>query len=144
MVYIVGRNLLGHLSVPSAYTPSLFVDEQLLRKRIAELQDYRRLGILTASDASRYEKMRVERVSFTFDTCSLARHVIDTFDGNRWQAIGRRTVAFRGSHPPSPNALSGGIRMDASMILLRTEVKEEQTLTPTVISLAPVSCHRSI
>ncbi|KAI5452008.1 Transcriptional adapter ada2 [Naganishia albida] len=37
--------------------------EQLLRKRIAELQDYRRLGILTASDASRYEKMRVERAS---------------------------------------------------------------------------------
>ncbi|KAJ9109281.1 hypothetical protein QFC21_000610 [Naganishia friedmannii] len=37
--------------------------EQMLRKRIAELQDYRRLGILTASDASRYEKMKVERVS---------------------------------------------------------------------------------
>ncbi|KAJ9100114.1 hypothetical protein QFC19_005794 [Naganishia cerealis] len=37
--------------------------EQMLRKRIAELQDYRRLGILTASDASRYEKMRVERIS---------------------------------------------------------------------------------
>lgn len=35
----------------------------MLRKRIAELQDYRRLGILTASDASRYEKMKVERVS---------------------------------------------------------------------------------
>ncbi|KAJ9125622.1 hypothetical protein QFC22_000584 [Naganishia vaughanmartiniae] len=40
-------------------------DEQMLRKRIAELQDYRRLGILSASDASRYEKMKVERVSFT-------------------------------------------------------------------------------
>ncbi|GHJ85252.1 hypothetical protein NliqN6_1654 [Naganishia liquefaciens] len=37
--------------------------EQLLRKRIAELQEYRRLGILTASDASRYERMRTERVS---------------------------------------------------------------------------------
>lgn len=34
--------------------------------------------------------------------------------------------------------------MDASMILLRTAMKEEQTRTPTAISLAPVGSFESI
>lgn len=37
--------------------------EQTLRRRIAELQDYRRNGITTAADAQRFEKLRHDRVS---------------------------------------------------------------------------------
>lgn len=37
--------------------------EQTLRKKIAELQEYKRMGITTSSDAARYEKMKAERVS---------------------------------------------------------------------------------
>jgi len=46
---------------------SLFIevllDEQLLRKRITELQELRRLGITTLAEAETYEKARQYRVS---------------------------------------------------------------------------------
>jgi hypothetical protein len=38
-------------------------DEQTLRKKIAEIQDYRRNGITTVADAQRFDRLRNERVS---------------------------------------------------------------------------------
>jgi transcriptional adapter 2-alpha len=34
-----------------------------LRKRVAELQEYRKMGITTLADAERYEKEKATRVS---------------------------------------------------------------------------------
>jgi transcriptional adapter 2-alpha len=39
-------------------------DEQHLRKRIAELQEYRRAGITTGAEAEAYDVTRVARVSW--------------------------------------------------------------------------------
>jgi transcriptional adapter 2-alpha len=40
------------------------IDEQNLRKRITELQDYRRMGVTTAQEAEAYETAKAARVSF--------------------------------------------------------------------------------
>jgi hypothetical protein len=40
-------------------------DEQLLRKRITELQELRRLGITSLAEAETYEKARQYRVSIS-------------------------------------------------------------------------------
>jgi hypothetical protein len=42
--------------------PNSFTDEQLLRKRITELQELRRLGITSLAEAETYEKARQYRV----------------------------------------------------------------------------------
>ena len=43
----------------------LIVDEHNLRKRIAELQEFRRMGITTAAEAEAFEQARAARVSRT-------------------------------------------------------------------------------
>jgi hypothetical protein len=144
MVYIVSQHTPCLSSDRLADMPLRLLDEQLLRKRIAELQDYRRLGILTASDASRYEKMRVERVSRLLFFFKSDVPVAHTFDGNRWPATERLTAVSHGSHRPSPNALSGGLRTGKSMFLPGTAAKQERTLTPIEIYHAPVCCPRAI
>lgn len=37
-------------------------DEHMIRRRITELQEYRRQGITTAADAARYDTVKVQRV----------------------------------------------------------------------------------
>jgi hypothetical protein len=44
-------------------TLNSLTDEQLLRKRITELQELRRLGITSLAEAETYEKARQYRVS---------------------------------------------------------------------------------
>jgi hypothetical protein len=46
-------------------TLSSLADEQLLRKRITELQELRRLGITSLAEAETYEKARQYRVSIS-------------------------------------------------------------------------------
>jgi hypothetical protein len=144
MVYIVSQHTPCLSSDRLADMPLRLLDEQLLRKRITELQDYRRLGILTASDASRYEKMRVERVSCLLSFIESDVPVAHPFDGYRWPATERLIAVSHGSHRPSPNARSGGLRTDKSMFLPGTAAKQEQTLTPIEIYHAPVRCPRVI
>lgn len=38
------------------------IDEQVLRKRIQELQEYRRMGITTLAEAERYDRDKANRV----------------------------------------------------------------------------------
>lgn len=42
------------------------LDEALLRKRIQELQQYRRLGLSTSADIDKYELDLAKRVRFLF------------------------------------------------------------------------------
>jgi hypothetical protein len=44
-------------------TADACLDEQTLRKRIAELQEYRRMGITTGAEAEAYDIAKVARVS---------------------------------------------------------------------------------
>jgi hypothetical protein len=46
------------------------IDEQNLRKRITELQEYRRMGVTTAQEADAYETAKAARVS----SCSESGH----------------------------------------------------------------------
>jgi len=46
---------------------SNLIDEQNLRKRITELQEYRRMGVTTAQEADAYETAKAARVSFLHD-----------------------------------------------------------------------------
>jgi transcriptional adapter 2-alpha len=41
------------------------VDEQNLRKRIADLQEYRRMGITTGAEAEAYDNAKATRVSLS-------------------------------------------------------------------------------
>jgi hypothetical protein len=41
----------------------IHLDEAMLRKRIQELQHYRRMGLTTAADIDRYESDSIKRVS---------------------------------------------------------------------------------
>ena len=45
------------------YVPTVFSDEALLRQRIQELQQYRRLGLVTAADIDKYKLDLQKRVS---------------------------------------------------------------------------------
>ncbi len=49
--------------VPRTCNAEFTVDEQNLRKRIAELQEYRRMGITTGAEAEAYDNAKAARVS---------------------------------------------------------------------------------
>lgn len=51
--------------------PWPLTDEVSLRKRIQELQEYRRMGITTLAEAEKYEKDKVARVSSIQDEIGL-------------------------------------------------------------------------
>lgn len=58
----VVSNEVPEITVPRADYERVCADEQTLRKKIAELQDYRRNGITSIADASRFDRLRNERV----------------------------------------------------------------------------------
>ena len=52
------------------------VDEHMLRKRIQELQHYRRMGLRTPADIEKYEADLVKRVSYSLPRTAGARRLI--------------------------------------------------------------------
>lgn len=58
------------------------IDEAVLRKRISELQAYRRLGLCTASDIDKYEHDLAKRVRKLADSSIICPHIcVDTSQG---------------------------------------------------------------
>ena len=60
-VLIEGLLCTSHVDAPLIWSDS--IDEQNLRKRITELQEYRRMGVTTAQEADAYETAKAARVS---------------------------------------------------------------------------------
>ena len=53
---------------------SYFPDEQILRKKIQELQHYRRMGLTSAADIEKYEADSVKRVRQSSSSFSCHQH----------------------------------------------------------------------
>ena len=50
------------------------LDESMLRRRIQELQHYRRLGLTSSADIEKYENELYHRVRYTFDSSIWGSH----------------------------------------------------------------------
>jgi hypothetical protein len=71
----------------------LIVDEHNLRKRIAELQEFRRMGITTAAEAEAFEQARAARVSRTFR--GTPRKLIRRLDIGPWSHASDPRLSLR-------------------------------------------------
>lgn len=77
---VLTEGLIGELDWPSSFlarreTELMHLVEQNLRKRIAELQEYRRMGITTAAEAEVYDQAKITRVSYQVLAFSLRSRV---------------------------------------------------------------------
>ena len=66
MVSFVSHNDIFYVHRHSPLTHLYKSGEQRIRHRIAELQEYRRMGIISLKDASDYERDKVQRVIYYF------------------------------------------------------------------------------
>lgn len=76
----------------------MVVDEAMLRKKIQDLQHYRRLGLSTAADIDKYESDLLKRVCISF---LIQNHIdlppLDTSESwtSRVSRVGQNTVPLR-------------------------------------------------
>ena len=99
----------------------------MLRKRIGELQQYRKLGLTTAADIKKWEDDLYKRVRFAyltppcftthgelFQTQAKANMTRDHFSSERLQQL--RAASARQSLGPDASRRNGGVEVDRKSI----------------------------
>lgn len=118
---ICSVSILGILS--HAVADFLFVDETLLRKRIQELQHYRRLGLQTVADIEKHEQDVIRRVRLS------SIKLDDSFDSHVFPAFQAQLKAV--PHVSRPNGRSVS-RADSV-----SRDSHERELTPKISGTGP-------
>jgi transcriptional adapter 2-alpha len=101
-------------------------DEAMLRKRIGELQQFRKLGLTTAADIKKWEDDLYKRVRFayltppcftlmaSFQTQAKANMSRDHFSSERLQQL--RAASARQSLGPDTSRRNGGVEADRKSV----------------------------